>query len=111
MVCVVLSDKKGVSKSVTDKDILFLLKMVNEFYKRDAYEVEEFQDEIKSSFFKRRSFQKSYRVYWDCNGYEWQVMISAGKTQGEVSAYLCGLLNGLEERKNDPRRTAQGGFG
>lgn len=95
MVCCIMKDCTGVSKTVTDKVILEYLKDVNKLIGRDAYEVEQY------TLYKHRMFRKPepvirYQVYYGCTNGEWQVMMCAGHEYSTVNAYLLGLINGLE---------------
>lgn len=117
MACIVLSDKTGVSKSLTDKEIIRLLAGLNQHTGRQ-WECEEYQWTVRRLFRKPRLI-KTYDLYLECHG-EWQVIsfhssiyhdiyriaesnkhngpwMIYGADAGAVFAYMQGYLNGLDK--------------
>lgn len=104
MVCCVLEDKTGVTKTVTDKEVLGYLKDANAFFGRQAFEVEERTYTEKRWFRKLRQY-KHYALYWDIGGLEWQLILCASGRKETVCAFLIGHINGIQDVKKYGKET------
>lgn len=108
MVCVIMRDVTGVSKTVTDKDLLVLLDELRKL-SGDTWELEE-REVTRKRLFRKATTEKVYSLY-AMAGPEWQCINFVGNTEYSINmsvskGQMGSLMVGYRMGHYDAKRKA-----